>query len=127
MAPLYKAESAWVSSTYHEELMDKSSLCREANKRERSVPLLLPRCSQDARPPAPGGRECRDGEKLEGFFPVYFWELAWTSQPFYQNVGGGGDEYISHRRHRDYYSHSCKGEAVTQTLPQLPPAPGGQR
>ena len=71
MAPSYKAESAWVSSKYHEELMNKSSLCREADKRESSVPLPSPQAQSGHQAPCLGGRECRDREKLEGFFPVF--------------------------------------------------------
>ena len=73
MAPLYKAESAWVSSKYHEELMNKPSLCREADKRERSVPLPSPQAqsgsqaSYSRRKGVQGQRET--GRFLPGLFP----------------------------------------------------------
>ena len=72
MAPLYKAESAWVSSKYHEELMNKSSLCREANKRECSVPLPSPQ-AQSGRQASCSSRMGGQGQRETGrFLPGLF-------------------------------------------------------
>lgn len=126
MAPLYKAESAWVSSKYHEELMNKSSLCREADKRESSVPLPSPQVQSGCQAPYSRKKGVQGQRETGRFLPGLSISKDWSENPSPSTKTWRGDEYICHRHHHHYYNHSRKGKALTQTMPKPPPTLGGQ-
>lgn len=81
MAPLYKAESAWVSSKYHEELMNKSSLCREADKRESSVPLPSPQAQSGCQAPYSRRKGVQGQTGTGRFLPGLSISEDWSENP----------------------------------------------